>query len=293
MSIQSELLQSFKRGNSLTKLIYINLIVFLLVNLYHIVCRLILFDGGLVLGYIAMPANPTDFLHKPWTLLTYMFVHQGFLHVLFNVINLYWFGKLFLTYFNQKQLVGLYILGGIFGGLFYLLAFNLFPYFQTVATQSLLLGASASALAIMTGVAAYNPNMEIPLMFIGNIKIKYIAVVFFFLSLFSVVGENAGGNLAHLGGIAVGYLFALRMKKGKDLTKGLNRMIDFFVDLFSRKPKMKVTRGAKLPVSDYEWNANKAQENKAIDEILDKIKKSGYDSLTADEKKRLFDQSKK
>lgn len=292
MSIRSELLLSFKKGNTLTKLIYINLIVFLLVGICHVVCRLMLFDDSRLLSYIAMPAHPIALLHKPWTLISYMFVHQGFIHILFNVLNLYWFGKLFLTYFNQKQLVGLYILGGIFGGLFYLLAFNLLPYYQTAISGSILLGASASVLAIMTGIAAYNPNMEIGLILIGRVKLIYIAIVFFFLSLFSVVGQNAGGNLAHLGGIGMGYLFALRMKKGKDLTKGLNRLIDFFVDLFTRKPKMKVSQG-KRPVSDFDWNANKARENRTIDDILDKIKKSGYDSLTAEEKKKLFDQSKK
>ncbi len=252
-----------------------------------------LIDDSIVLQMLAVPANPSSLIFKPWTLLTYMFLHEGFFHILFNIINLFWFGKLFLMFFNQKQAVGLYILGGLFGAAFYILALNIFPYFHNIASQGILLGASASVLAIVIGVATYNPNMEIHLVLIGKVKLKYLAAVFFFISLLSVAGENAGGNIAHLGGILAGYLFAINFKKVKDLTKVINKTIDFFVDLFSRKPKMKVSHSSGKPMTDYEWNAKKTQEGKMLDEILDKIKKSGYDSLSSEEKKKLFDQSKK
>lgn len=292
MNIRSELLQSFKHGTTVTKLIYLNVIVFLVIKLISVILTLVLKDNSFLLTNLAMPANWESLIVKPWTLITYVFTHEGFFHILFNVLNLYWFGRLFLMFFNQKQLVGLYILGGIAGGLVYFAAYNIFPYFQQALIGSSLLGASGAVLAIMMGVAAYAPNMEIGLMLIGKIKLKYLAAVIFFLSLFSVVGANAGGNMAHLGGLLMGYIFAISMKKGKDLSAGINKIIDFFVDLFSRKPKMKVTKGSR-PMTDSDWNANKTNETNELNRILEKIKQSGYQSLSAEEKKKLFDQSNK
>ena len=293
MKILDGLKNSFRQGSSVTKLIYANLAIYLIINLIHIISRLMIIDDSIILQSLAVPASINLLIMKPWTLITYMFLHEGFFHILFNIINLFWFGKLFLMYFNQKQAVGLYILGGLSGAAFYILGLNIFPYFQNIAANSILLGASASVLAIVIGIATYSPNMEIQLAFIGKVKLKYLAAVFFFISLISVAGENAGGNIAHLGGILAGYLFAINIKKGKDLTIGINKTIDFFVDLFSRKPKMKVSHQNGRTMTDQEWNAKKAQEGKMLDEILDKIKKSGYDSLSSEEKKRLFDQSKK
>lgn len=292
MNIKDDLIKSFKEGNSITQLIYVNLAVFLLLVLIQLSCKLFLVNDLELIRYIGLPSDPQTLLYRPWTILSYMFVHQEFVHILFNLINLYWCGRLFLLYFNQKQAVGLYLLGGIAGGLLYLLSYNIFPYFQTMGFDNVLIGASASVLAIMMGIAAYAPDMELQLVLLGRIKLKYIAAVFFFLSLFSVAGENAGGSIAHIGGIAIGYLFAVRMKKGKDLTAWINQIIDFFVDLFARKPKMKVVRN-KHPMTDQEWNEMKKEEMKRLDDILDKIKKNGYDSLTATEKKQLFDQSNK
>lgn len=293
MNILSELKSSFKQGTTITKLIYANLGVYLIINLIHIVSRLMLIDDSIVLQMLAVPANLGALILKPWTLISYMFLHEGFFHILFNMINLFWFGKLFLMFFNQKQAVALYIIGGLFGAALYILGLNVFPYFQNIASHGILLGASASVLALVIGVATYSPNMEIHLVLIGKVKLKYLAAVFFFISLLSVAGENAGGNIAHLGGIIAGYLFGIKIKNGKDLTKGVNKAIDFFVDLFARKPKMKVSHNGGRPMTDSEWNAKRTQEGKMLDEILDKIKQSGYDSLSSEEKKRLFDQSKK
>jgi membrane associated rhomboid family serine protease len=290
MSIKTDLYRSFKNGGALTRLIYINLGVYLLVNLVIVICRLAQINDSFITSLFALPASVGNLAFHPWTLVSYMFYHESFLHVLFNILTLYWFGKLFLLYFNQKQLVGLYLLGGLVGGLFYMLIFNLFPYFHGMVNDGLLIGASASALAIIMGIAAYVPTMQIHLFLIGKIQIRYLAAVIFFLSLFSVVGDNPAGNLAHLGGLGFGYLFAMMMKKGKDLTKGLNSMIDFFVDLFTRKPKMKVTKG-NHPLTDQEWNYQKNQATQELDTILEKIKRAGYESLTAEEKKKLFEQS--
>ncbi len=292
MSIKSELEASFKRGDVVTKLIYINLAVFVLINLLQLISKLFVFSIPLF-EYISVSSDPYFLLFHPWTLFSYAFVHEGFIHLLFNLLNLYWFGRFFLQFFNQKQLVGLYILGALAGALFYVVAVNLFPYFKEVILyKGLLIGASASVLAIITAVAAYSPNMEITLVLIGRVKLKYIAIVLFFISSFSVVGANAGGNLAHLGGIFAGYLFAITIKQGKDLTSLINKSIDFFVDLFARKSTMKVSYKGKA-MSDASWNEQRKVQAEVIDAILDKIKKTGYESLTVEEKKKLFDQSAK
>jgi membrane associated rhomboid family serine protease len=291
MSIKQEISTSFKQGSTLIKLIYINIAVFLLVKAVFLFLQLMQVGAGNWIEYIAMPANPTVFIIRPWTLFTYMFLHEEFIHIIFNLLNLYWFGTMFLSYFSQRQLVSVYIFGGIIGGFVYLLAFNMFPYFHTIVGNSILMGASASVLAIMFAVALYVPNMEVQLFLIGRVKLKYIALVVFLISLFSVAGANAGGNLAHLGGVLAAYIFVVGIRKGKDITAGINTILDKIVDFTRRKPKMKVSY--QRPVKDAEWNANKAKTNKNIDRILDKIKQSGYDSLTANEKKTLFQQSDK
>ncbi len=292
MSIKTELLTSFKKGDTAIKLIYFNLAVYLLIKLIHIVCQLMLVDDSLLIDYLAVPSSLEILIYRPWTIISYMFIHTGFIHILFNVLNLYWFGRIFLMYFNQKQLVGVYVLGGIVGAMLFIISYNVFPYFQEVAPYGTLIGASAGVMSIIMGVALYQPNMYIQLALIGKVKLKYIAAVLFLISFFSIAGKNAGGNIAHLGGVLVGYLFVISIKRGKDLTRRINQIIDFFVDLFTRKTKMKVTPGNR-PVSDASWNENKKKENELIDSILDKIKKTGYESLSSEEKKKLFEQGSK
>lgn len=291
MGITQEIKQSFKQGTTLIKLIYINIFIFVLVKLAVLFLQLLQINSENWMAYIAMPANPSTFITRPWTLFTYMFLHIGFIHIIFNLLNLYWFGKLFLSYFSQRQLVGVYILGGILGGLLYLLAFNVFPYYAPLIQGSMLLGASAGVLAIIFAVCLYVPNLQIPLILIGNVKLKYIGVVMFFISLFGISGNNAGGNLAHLGGVIFAFLFILAIRKGKDITNLINNLIDKLVNLSKRKPKIKVQY--KKPLNDNDWNTKKATTNKEIDRILDKIKQSGYNNLTVEEKKTLFQQSDK
>ena len=295
MSIGNEIKNSFKWSDNLVKLIYINLAVFLLIGLISVILRLFNIDYEGYLDYLKMPSSPSAFLTRPWTIFTYMFLHAGFIHLIFNVIFLYWSGRFFLAYFNEKQLVGLYLIGGVFGATFYLLFFNFFPYFESVKNSSWLLGASASVLAILTASAVTAPRAEVRIPFVGNVKLMYIAIVIIAIDLLSVTSFNSGGHIAHLGGVLAGCLFATLMKKGKDLTAPLNKMIDFIVNILKPKPKEK-----KAPFTytyrtniDYEYNRRKKQESEEIDAILDKIKKSGYDNLTEEEKKRLFEQSQK
>ncbi|MDR0874378.1 MAG: rhomboid family intramembrane serine protease [Prevotellaceae bacterium] len=295
MNIGDEIKNSFHRGDSLVKLVYINLAVFVLVRLVSVALTLFNLDSTSYLEYLELPSAPNLFLARFWTILTYMFLHWSFLHLIFNVIFLYWAGRFFLAYFNEKQLVGLYLFGGLMGGVFYLLSFNLFPYFEGIKDHSYLLGASASALAVLAASAVTAPHAEIRVPLIGNVKLMYIALILIGIDLLYVTAENNGGHIAHLGGAFAGFLFAAAMKKGKDLTVPLNKLLDFLVNLFKRKPKASPKPKFTYTTNniDYEYNRRKKEESEEIDAILDKIKKSGYENLTAEEKKRLFEQSRK
>ena len=224
-SIIDNLKRQFGQGSVLLKLIYINVAVFLLLRIAGVVLLLFNIDLSIVLPYIEMPSDPYEFITHPWTLLTYMFVHYDVWHILFNMLWLYWFGQIFLTAFGEKQMVGLYLWGGIAGGLLYLLSYNLFPYFE--GKQGLMCGASASIIAIVVATAFRMPDYKINLLFLGAISLKYIAIVTILIDLLSVTSANGGGHIAHLGGALLGYWFIVRWEKGKDLTAPLNLLFVF------------------------------------------------------------------
>lgn len=289
-NIFTKLTRSFQRRGILTKLIYINLGVFVLIRLCGICFILFNIEGNSLLSYIQMPSSPALLLYKPWTMISYMFVHYDFLHILFNMLWLYWFGTIFLQFFNPRQLGGLYVLGGIAGGILFMTAYNIFPYFRFVAADSALMGASASVMAIVFAISFYRKDYCIMLLFVGRIKLIYLALGTFVLDLLAITSSNAGGHIAHLGGAFLGILFASQIKAGKDLTSPLNRVIDMIVNIGKRKPKMRVTY--RRSETRYEYNARKRAANAEIDAILDKLKQSGYTGLSAEEKKKLFDASK-
>lgn len=288
-SIFDEIKQSFKQGGMLVKLIYINLGVFLAFN----ILKAILFLGGIDIGfklsqYIAVPAYLPNLASRPWTLFTYMFFHEGFIHILFNMLWLYWLGRIFLGFMTERKLLGVYIMGGISGGFLYILFYNIFPAFSEVLPSSFALGASASVLAVVFAAAAYAPNFTLNLMFIGPVRLKYIAAFMVVLDIIGIAGANAGGHIAHLGGALFGYLFIYFQKQNVDLAKP----VYFFIDAFTSSPSAQRRKKMKVeyskPKDDYEYNKMKAEQQKEIDAILDKISKGGYDSLTAEEKKTLF-----
>lgn len=290
-SIFTDLKSTFRQSNVLSKLIYINVGLFVFIRLAVVFLTLFNIDGSGLLLYLEVPSSPGLLLVRPWTIITYMFTHYEFLHILFNMLWLYWFGKLFLLFFNARQLVGLYILGGIAGALFFMLAYNIFPYFSDIASGSFLMGASASVMAIVFAVSFYQKNYEIGLLFIGRVKLIYLALFTLIIDVLAVTSDNAGGHLAHVGGAVLGICFAFWIKNGTDLTNPLNRLIDWIVNIGKRKPTMNVTytkRG-----TDYDYNARKKQESDDLDKILDKLRRSGYESLSAEEKRKLFDASKK
>ena len=295
MSIADEIKKSFKSGSALIKLIYVNLAVFLAVKLIGTFITLLQLNTGFsFVTWFAVPADLNNLVYKPWTIFTYMFLHQDFLHILFNMLWLYWFGQIFLSYFDSKKLLSVYIVGGLTGAALYILSFNIFPLFDQILPMSYALGASASVIAIVIAISVYAPNHRINLLFFGPVPLKYIAIVSIVLDVLSIASSNAGGHIAHLGGALFGYLYISQLRKGKNITKGFDRFMDKIFSLFKPREKFKVTY--KRPMNDMEKDIeyNKAQtaRQEDIDKILDKIAKSGYDSLTKKEKEILFKNSK-
>jgi membrane associated rhomboid family serine protease len=291
MGIWDDIKKTFRNGNNLTKLIFLNIGVFLLITLTAIIGFLLnnpVFPTKVIL-LLSVPSSFMDFLARPWTLITYMFTHKDIWHILFNMLWLYWFGKIFLEYLDQRKLVAVYLLGGVTGAVIYMLSFNIFPAFDSVVSESIAIGASASVMAVVIAIAAYVPDYTVNLFLFGRIKIKYMALAIFVLTSVMDFSVNSGGKLAHIGGALLGYLYTINLRKGLDIGKGINRIIDFFVTLFKPRKKLKVTH--KKAATDYEYNKIKADKQARINEILDKISKAGYDSLTKEEKDTLFKES--
>jgi len=292
MSIFDEIKSSYKKGTALNKLIYINVVLFLLLHVAVIFLVLINQIGreesvNEILYYLAVPADLESLARRPWTILTYMFTHGLLYHLLFNVLILYWFGQFFVQEFGTKKIVSLYLIGGFAGAILYILFYNIFPYFSEIRDGSIATGASASVMAIVIAVATLVPQRRMNLVFIGPVKIIYIALFIFVTSTLLDFTSNTGGKIAHIGGAFTGFLFARYYSRGKDITSGFDRFIDRVATWFKPgKKKMKVTH--KRPTNDFEYNKTKVAEQKEIDAILDKISKAGYDSLTNDEKEKLF-----
>ncbi|MEA4984165.1 hypothetical protein SDC9_50201 [bioreactor metagenome] len=293
MNLIENLKQTYRQGNAVTKLIYLNVALYLMLQIFLIVMKLFTLQGDFIFPFLALPSNFSTLLFKPWTLVTYMFLHKDFFHILFNMFALYWFGKLFLMFFTEKQLFGLYFFGGLVAGLTYIIAYNVFPLFSQMADISILMGASGSIMAIIVATAFQAPNMEMRFLLIGTVKLKYIAIAAVLISFFGITSSNAGGELAHLGGALYGYFFIVSLRRGKDHTKSFNKLMDKLSNLFkTRKLKVKHTAASGKKMSDAEYNMTKAKNMEEIDRILDKIKTSGYGSLTSEEKRKLFEQGK-
>jgi len=281
----------FKTNDALTGLIAVNLAVFVL---YHFVKLFyVLFAVNFPFdSWLAVPADTDTLIRRPWTLITYMFFHQGIFHILFNMLWLYWFGKIFRMYFSEWQLVNVYILGGWTGALFYVLSYNVFPAFATDRYFALLLGASAGVLAVVMAIACYVPKYTINLLFFGRVKLMTIALITIVIDIVSIsASDNSGGHIAHLGGAFFGYIFAINIHKRKDITAWFGRFCAWIGSFFKPKPKLKVAY-KRPPVDDREYNRQRNENQQEIDRILDKISKGGYESLTRKEKETLFQQKR-
>lgn len=290
-------LKRFASATMLMKIVVINIAVFLVLNIISIVMIFAGEESGrfIVEQWVAMPGNFGRLARHAWTPLSYMFSQIEPLHLIFNMLWLYWFGIVFQLLSTPKRMIGLYLLGGLGGAALYLLAVNTVPYFA--GHGGLLIGSSASVIAIVTATAIMAPDYRMNLLFLGAVSLKWIAIVTIGIDLLSVTGSNAGGHIAHLGGAAVGAIFALGLKRGHDITAPLNSLIDAIVNLFRRRPKVRPSRfrtsGAPSAPRPKAPSAASAADQAELDKILDKIKKSGYSSLTADERARLFDVSRR
>ena len=293
MGIWDEIKLTFRNGSNLTRLIYINIVVFILLSIIAGIGFLLNNQeiSGKALDLFSVPASFNALLLRPWTLITYMFTHKDIWHILFNMLWLYWFGRIFLEYLDERKLVAVYLLGGISGALVYILSFNIFPAFTGVVADSVAIGASASVMAIVIAIAAYVPDFTIQLFLFGRIKIKYMALAIFILTSIMDFSVNSGGKLAHIGGAFFGYFYIINLRHGHDIGKGFNRIIDFFATIFKPRKKLKVTY--KKVATEYDYNKIKVEHQKRINNILDKISKGGYESLTKEEKEALFKESQK
>ncbi len=293
-----EFKNAFQRNNNAhIQLIIINVIVFVVMGVLMVISEI----GGLQSFYeavhsqFAIPARIETFTTHPWTLITYAFAHAGFSHLLFNMLALYWFGSLFIEYLGSDKLIAVYFLGALSGALLYLLAYNTVPYFvdQSNAVNISMVGASAAVNAIIVAAATLLPEYTFALLFIGPVKIKYIAAVSIFLSFLGTVGGNAGGNIAHLGGALMGFVYIKQLQSGVNWGSWITATLDWFKNLFTAKPKVKVTYRNNEAASTKKSSTKSNVSQDEIDVILDKISDGGYESLTKDEKEKLFNASKK
>ena len=275
----------------LYRLVFINVVVFIGINFFDLFSFLFGWHFSLdrlMRSFFGLEAGISNFIWKPWTIVSYMFLHDDIFHILFNMLFLTWTGKLFSEYLGQQKLSATYFLGGIAGGLFYIIAYQIFPAFAN-HNQAILIGASAGVLAVFFAAATLLPNYTTQLLFIGNIKLKFLAIVMFLLYAFSIPSGNAGGHIAHIGGALFGFVSIKFLQSGTDITKWFSKLFSF--KSRSRKNMKVVYRSNENADEIYLNKQRMTQEN--LDRILDKINRSGFDSLTADEKEFLYKASGK
>jgi membrane associated rhomboid family serine protease len=286
MNIIDDLKLQYKLGGIAQKMIYWNIGCFLISLVFFYQFKVGAFNFP---NWIALSSEPAVFLLKLWTFLSYAFFHDGFLHLFFNMMVLNFASSLFLTFFSPKQYLGLYILSAIFAGLIFALGFNLMHLSGAVV------GASAAIMAILVAVTTYSPLMNVRLLLIGNVKLWHITAVILILDLMQFRVENPGGHISHLAGAFFGFVFVKLLQNGIDLSKIVSAVLDFFTNLFKKPatPFKKVHKNYKKPIEKSTSRiVVKDKKQQQIDEILDKISQSGYDSLNKEEKEFLFQAGK-
>jgi membrane associated rhomboid family serine protease len=276
-------------GGVIIRLIFINIVLFAVPAIVFSILQLFKVNID-YMNFVSLSTDWSLLLVKPWSLLTYAFFHSGFFHILFNLLLLNFFGNLFLTYFTQKQLLGLYLLSAVFSGLLYMIGYMFLPALAGVNAS--MVGASGAIMAVLLATVTYQPYMEVRLFLFGNVKLWQIALVLIVLDLIQLPMDNTGGHIAHLAGALIGFLYIRLLQSGTDLSNIVTNIINFFVNLFQPKkatPFKKVhVNSKKATTSSQSKIVVKDKTQQQIDEILDKISQSGYDSLTAEEKEFLF-----
>ncbi len=271
-------------GSKIGLLIGVNIIVFLAINIpgvIHWMATGVNHVSYYADEYLLLPANFSKLTTRFWTPLTYMFMHDGPLHIFFNMLWLYWIGQIFEEYLGNKRTIGLYLFGGLTGALFFVLAFNYIPVFahSNAAMGAIIVGSSAAVMAVIVATATLLPDYAIYMMFIGPVKLKWLAIFYVILDFILISRANPGGEISHIGGALFGFVYIKQLQRGHDWIGGINK-------LFTPSPKMKVVS------KNSAKNSTDLPRQEEIDRILDKISQSGYDSLNKQEKEVLFRASK-
>jgi len=293
----------FKKKDVLSRLILVNVIVFAVINTLALLFFLFNIDQGFVQTYgvnrityyLSLPSDFLQLITRPWSIITYMFVQEDVFHLFFNMLILYVGGRIFNQFIGEAKLLSVYMISGIIGAIMYIVTFNIFPAFGNVVNSSFAIGSSASVLGISVAAATYVPNLAMNIILFGNVKLKYIAIVFIALDLLNIRTGNAGGHIAHLGGALFGFFFINQLKKNTDYSLWFNHQIKKIKSIFYKKKKspfQDIHKNNRRPLSDEDYLKMKNAKQAAIDAILDKIKRSGYDSLSSAEKQQLFQASK-
>lgn len=290
-SIAEDVQRAFQTGNMVIRILILNIAVYMVTALFE---AFFPSWSQTVMSWIALPGSPATLLTRPWTLITHMFIHAGFWHMAWNMLMFYWFGTIVGDLLGDRRILPVYILGGLTGALAYILSYQLLP-----SVGSMALGASAAVLALVFTAVATAPDYNMRLILLGDVKIKYIGLFILFFDLIGVRGNiNSGGHIAHLGGAMFGFLFVYFLRNGTDITDFVYRIQQFFKR--ERKPsrqrkssplRVEYKAGPKYRGADIRPNAATQMQHE-VDRILDKIKVSGYESLTDEEKETLYKASK-
>jgi membrane associated rhomboid family serine protease len=290
MNFQDQLRYRLQQLNEAEKLILINIICFVLPLFLKTLFYLFNIPSNVMIGWFELSAEWSDLLFKPWTIFTYSFMHSGFFHLFWNMYLLYFASRLFLNLFSPRTFFNVYFLGVLLGGLTFMLSYSVFPAFQYASP--IMVGASAGVMAVLIFMATYSPDLEVRIIFF-NVKLRYLGIAFVLLDVIQIPYGNAGGHLAHLGGAALGYLYVKRLDQGVDIGLPFENFTNRVLNLFKKQSKLKTVHKRKASSNSKKKVTTQEVDQSKIDSILDKISKSGYDSLTQKEKDFLFQAGKK
>lgn len=291
MTFTEQLRYRLQQLNGAEKLILINGACFVMPLLVNTLLFLFNIPSGMFLGWFELSSSWGDLLFKPWTLVTYSFLHSGFFHLFWNMYLLFFASRLFLNLFQIKTFFNVYFLGVLIGGFTFMASYTLFPAFQN--SSPMMIGASAGVMAVLIFMATYSPDLEVRLI-LFNVKLRYLGLAFVLLDVIQIPYGNAGGHLAHIGGATLGFFYVQRLNKGTDIGVPFERFVDSILKIFKKKSSLKtVYRNTSNKKAQNSSTQKDSDFQKRIDEILDKISASGYESLTIEEKEFLFRAGKK
>jgi membrane associated rhomboid family serine protease len=285
MTFKEQLNIRIHQLNSAEKLILINVVCFVLPMLIKTVLFLFNISSTNFINWFELSASWIDLPTKPWSIITYSFLHSGFFHLFWNMYLLFFSSKLFLNLFPSNTFFNVYFLGVVVGGITFILSYTFFPVFQN--SSPVMIGASAGVMAVFIFMSTYSPDLEIRLI-LFNVKLRYLGIAFLLLDIVQIPYGNAGGHLAHLGGAILGFYYVKQLKNGKDIGKPFTNFIDKIINIFLRKPKMRTVYKREKSQKIKKKVSDAGEKQKRIDRILDKISISGYESLTQAEKDFLF-----